>query len=89
MGNAEEAFREVVGGLINLSGLLAPKELPEPPAAQVQPMGTGQYDDPAMLDPAVAEMMMQQQQPQQPVNLAGGLVPEGVEQEQEVLLGRY
>ena len=79
MSNAEETFREVVGGLINLSGLLAPKELPEPPpTAQVQPMGTGQYDDPVMMDPAVAEIMMQQQQQQQqqmqqaPVNLAGG-----------------
>ena len=69
MSRAEETFREVVGGLINLSGLLAPKELPEPPVQQVQPMGTGQYDDPAMMDPAVAEMMMQQMQP---VNLAGG-----------------
>jgi hypothetical protein len=68
MNRAEETFREVVGGLINLSGLLAPKELPEPPMQQVQPMGTGQYDDPAMMDPAVAEMMMMQQ----PVNLAGG-----------------
>ena len=69
MNRVEETFREVVGGLINLSGLLAPKELPEPPMQQVQPMGTGQYDDPAMMDPAVAEMMMQQMQP---VNLAGG-----------------
>ena len=68
MNRAEETFREVVGGLINLSGLLAPKELPEPPMQQVQPMGTGQYDDPAMMDPAVAKMMMMQQ----PVNLAGG-----------------
>jgi len=68
MNRVEETFREVVGGLINLSGLLAPKELPEPPMQQVQPMGTGQYDDPAMMDPAVAKMMMMQQ----PVNLAGG-----------------
>jgi len=72
----EETFREVVGGLINLSGVLQPSELPQP-TGDIQPMGTAQYEDPYMMDPAVAEMLMQQQaqaqaQPQAPINLAGG-----------------
>lgn len=65
-------FREVTGGLLDLSGVMQPGgEIP--PQPMPTPRGTGQFEDPNMMDPAVMQQMQQAQAQAQPMpNITGG-----------------
>jgi hypothetical protein len=63
--SAEESFRDVTGGLLELSGVMQPSA---PIEADVPaPRGTGQFENPMMMDPSMPMAQPVEQPVEQPM----------------------
>lgn len=86
--NAERDFREVVGGLISMSGILDNTQLQSQAMPMPMPRGMGQFEDPAMLDPSffdISGRLSETENSMQP-RIQGGTTTDPMEDETGLLI---